>query len=955
MTYSSHPVRSNLHRYGLQVISCALMLSAATLPAQVGNDNPTGPAGAFNGNITTAGSYDPMTGNATRSITDLAVAGTVGSYPLAFSRVANSRFQQAGDFGFGQAGGWRHSYAWEIDGSEESSSSPSFSPTVYPVSFPDGRVVFFTASSSNPYFRGPPGVRERFQPLNPSTLLAYLVLPDGGKVEFKATRSIVCDFELNPPCGYSYSYRAQALIDPYGLRTTLSYNTNGSLNTVQEPGGRWLQLVYVTTPWINSNGAQDQVIDRVQASDGQVVQYNYGQASYAPESATYTYLGNAVYPYDSALNFSPTASYAYQVPNGPNPNGYPLLQSCDDPMFAGAMKKIAYTYATSNGDPLVAVSVGQILSENNANTGQAVSTLYIPYLTWRNEIRGDGPSRHFEYAGQAGGPLLWRFTDFNQVMATQGYDANSFLNAATDRRGNTTNLAHDPLTGAVTQLQYPLTPNDTPAGTARGTITYTYGWASCPDPNNRDGNNPYYLYSVTDEAGNVTRFTRDSNKRVTQIDYPDNAFETFSYNSFGQVVSHQLTTGGVETFTYDLGTHLIQTYRDPYHAAGNPTARYQYDALSRLSGVTTALGSGFGDPNYTVNYAYNPRGQLTLTTLPCDPINGPRHTMQNGYNANCDGTLVSATDPLGHITSYTYDDYKRIRSVTTPQRFAGDTTPRTTWLSYDANQGTGDDYTHTDANTTRLTLPSGKLARTSYDPNLRKSFVTASAADGVTDASTTGFIYDDAGNLTIVKRPDPASGQASASRAANFIYDERNRIYSTTDAINPATTRTYDAGGRLSSEQRPNGQTITYDSYDAMNRVLQQTVGQYPSPNAVTINTYWPSGLLHTMRDPNQNVYTYEYDLMGRKTSVTYPPDSGNVTRSDSYTYDVVTGSLATHTNRAGNSQTFSFDNLNARPISSGTIILLRGKTRFTTLLRAPRKSLTRLRRSILAISTTIY
>jgi RHS repeat-associated protein len=416
---------------------------------------------------------------------------------------------------------------------------------------------------------------------------------------------------------------------------------------------------------------------------------------------------------------------------------------------------------------------------------------------------------------------------------------------------------------------------------------------------------------MTDEAGNVTRFTRDGNKRVIQIDYPDNAFETFSYNSFGQVLSHQLKTGGVETFTYDPGTHLKQTYRDPYHAAGNPTARYQYDALSRLSGVTGAIGSSFGDPNYTLSYAYNPRGQLTATTLPSDPINGPRHTIQNSYDSNGDGTLVSVTNPLGYTTSYNYDEYRRLRSVTTPQRFAGDTAPRTTWLSYDTNQGTGDDYTHADANVTRFTLPSGKLARITYDLNLRKSFVTTSGADGVTDVSTTGFVYDDGGNLITVKRPDPATGQASSSRATNFNYDERNRLYSTTDPINPATLRTYDAGGRLSSEQRPNGQTVTYDSYDAMNRVLQQTVGQFPSPNAVTINTYWPSGLLHTRRDPNQNVYTYVYDLMDRKTSVTYPPDSGNVTRSDSYTYDAVTGNLATHTNRAGNIQTFTFDNLN--------------------------------------------
>src|SRR5213078_1315385 len=106
---------SNRHHL---VAATVVLLFPSLAHAQAGNDNPTGPAGIFNGNVTTAGSYDPYTGNTSRNITDLVVAGGVGSYPLAFSRTANSRYQQAGDFDFGQAGGWRHSYAWEIDGSE---------------------------------------------------------------------------------------------------------------------------------------------------------------------------------------------------------------------------------------------------------------------------------------------------------------------------------------------------------------------------------------------------------------------------------------------------------------------------------------------------------------------------------------------------------------------------------------------------------------------------------------------------------------------------------------------------------------------------------------------------------------------------------------------------------------------------------------------------------------------
>ena len=50
--------------------------------AQAGNNNPTGVTGEFNGSITTAGHYDPFTGNAKRVIDDIVVPGSVGAYPL---------------------------------------------------------------------------------------------------------------------------------------------------------------------------------------------------------------------------------------------------------------------------------------------------------------------------------------------------------------------------------------------------------------------------------------------------------------------------------------------------------------------------------------------------------------------------------------------------------------------------------------------------------------------------------------------------------------------------------------------------------------------------------------------------------------------------------------------------------------------------------------------------------
>src|SRR5438067_12535377 len=89
----------------------AVLVVALWTPAdaQVGNDNPTGPAGFFNGDVTSAGSYDPYTGNASRSVTDMVVAGTSGTEPLAFVRTANSRGPVYSSSGFAISL-WHHNY-----------------------------------------------------------------------------------------------------------------------------------------------------------------------------------------------------------------------------------------------------------------------------------------------------------------------------------------------------------------------------------------------------------------------------------------------------------------------------------------------------------------------------------------------------------------------------------------------------------------------------------------------------------------------------------------------------------------------------------------------------------------------------------------------------------------------------------------------------------------------------
>ncbi len=858
---------------GFLVLFLFYSVSLSPLHAQVGNNNPTGPSGIFNGQVHTGYSYDPYTGNATRSITDIAVAGAVGEYPLALVRTANSRMPSTTEL-FGWAGGWNHNYNWIL---EDSPLGP-LHPTRYTVAFPDGRVETFqsvTWDSAN-YYRvragngnnagTSAGVRERFVPLdtNPNNMYGYLILPDGGRVEFKAQQHV-------SGSQYWYKYHVTAIIDPYGLRTTIAselvaQNTRRRITRVTEPAGRYIQFSYGTP-----NGPR---ISQVAASDGRAVNYYY----------SYTMLDHVVY----YSNANWTARYQYVGANVGGPDLPPLLRTCDDPMYPGPMKRIAYEYKTGTNADQTAAVYGQILRERywdgvsgDEAIGAVVSTLTIGLPNnspvYRTETRGDNMTRTFIYNGA--GYVTWA-SDFMGHQSTQGYDPTTkFINSVINFNRITTDYTTNALTGNVTVVTFPLTQGDTPGQQTRPTVRYQYGWANCPDPNNRDANNPYYLYSITDEGGHTTTFTRDANKRVTRIDYPDGGYETFTYNSFGRVLTHRMTTGGTESFTYDA-YGLKQTYRNPDNPTGNPTIRYYYDGLDRVSGILDVL-------SHPTNWEYNDRGQITMTTLPWD--NGTRYTITNAYNA--DGTVQSKTDELGHVTSYIYDDYRRLKSVTPPARGDGTGTHTTTY-NYWAGNWISDDYRCTDSTICWVVLPSGKKIKTVYDDNRRKSSVTV--APGTADEATTSYTYDNVGNVTRVTNPRGYSITTG--------YDERNRP-SSINVIGQLTTFTYDTAGRKKTIARPNGQVITYSSFDEMNRVLQQTVTQAPTGAAITKYTYYPSGLLHTMQDPrlvatqSSEIYEYIYDVMGRKAWAVYPIDSGGVRRSEGFTYDDA-GRYPTHSKR---------------------------------------------------------
>ena len=123
---------------------------AQTQPA--GDQNPEGNTGALKAQITTGGSYDAHSGNATRIVTDLRVPGALGAEGLVFMRYWNSLPNDNENpyavlpASFGPSN-WSHSFEWygnEEDTSEKinpmDDNSEEIWTTAITITFPDGHA-----------------------------------------------------------------------------------------------------------------------------------------------------------------------------------------------------------------------------------------------------------------------------------------------------------------------------------------------------------------------------------------------------------------------------------------------------------------------------------------------------------------------------------------------------------------------------------------------------------------------------------------------------------------------------------------------------------------------------------------------------------------------------------------------------------------------------------------------
>jgi RHS repeat-associated protein len=480
------------------------------------------------------------------------------------------------------------------------------------------------------------------------------------------------------------------------------------------------------------------------------------------------------------------------------------------------------------------------------------------------------------------------WTYVRRARTTFTFDSTGRLIAIADLDGYLTTLAYDgsgrlaTMTDAVSR-----------------TLTFAYGTnglvSSVTDPAGRVVGYGYdagkNLTSVTDPAGQLTGYGYDATHRLTSVTDPRGNTTTTAYDTFGRVGSQTDRANRTTTFGYSVPTAIgswTVTVTDP---RGIVTRQVYTDG--ELTGVTRAFGTALAA---TWTYAYDPVSNgVTATT---DPLG---HLTSATYDAA--GNRLTATDALAHSESWTYDALDEVTSHT-------DRNGVTTTSTYDAAG-------HLLTTSTPLAGSSPAVARTTtyaYGDPAHPGDVTA-----VTDPAGKVWAraYDAFGQLTSTTDPLGHAtaydyGCASGCRddigwryssvsprgyTTTWTRDDDGRVLTTVDPLGGTTTVTYDGNGNRHTVIDADGHTTTY-TYDADDELTREA-----RANTTTLGTgYDAGGNPHTQTDGAGRVTTYDYDALDRLVAVTDP-----LSRTTSYGYDLA-GRLVSIVDAAGRTTTYGYD-----------------------------------------------
>ncbi len=448
--------------------------------------------------------------------------------------------------------------------------------------------------------------------------------------------------------------------------------------------------------------------------------------------------------------------------------------------------------------------------------------------------------------------------------STTDYDAVGRPIASTDPLGNTTRTEYDAAGNAIARIDAKGNRSATtydPIGRVAARVdplgaVWSYGYCAeigggCGGGGCSGSGSGGSFCELTDPLGNTTRQELDALGRVTSVTDPEGNTSTMEYDPLGRTIAE---------------TDALAR-----------TKRMEYDDLGRLTAVVEANGA-------RSEYSYDGTGNLT------EILDAEGRTWTRTYDAL--GRLASEIDPLGNTTRYGYDALGNRTEKTKPDG-------RTITYEYDVRRRTA------------VVLPDGTRETFDYDALGRRTgmqnpesslSMVYDALNRVTEVTnqtlseTISYSYDPNGNRTKMTGP---------MGAVTYVHDAANRLVTQTDPATGTYRLGYDAAGRRTRLEYPNGVTTEYD-YDSASRLLL-LLTRDPQGNTLDGYRYTvdPVGNRTSMRSLRDDVlHQYDYDRVDRLTRWQRGPD-----RFEAYTYDQVGNRLQLQDERG--TVTSSYDQAN--------------------------------------------
>ena len=382
------------------------------------------------------------------------------------------------------------------------------------------------------------------------------------------------------------------------------------------------------------------------------------------------------------------------------------------------------------------------------------------------------------------------------------------------------------------------------------------------------------MLSAGDPLGNTRRWTYDANGFPLSATDPLGHSVAWTRNAGHLPVRMDYPDGSSEEWTYN-GWNLPATHRlrnggsvaFGYYGTNEPggTAGDLKSVTDPLGNVTTCTWDAAGHPLFVTDANSNTTHFAFNWRGLLLAVTNADGTARS-FQYDDFGNCTNAVDELGNATSLEYDEYNRVVEIIDPLA-------RRTSLRYGRLAGCGGCGVY-EPLVSVVTNAAGQVVHYAYDNTGRR--IRETLAVGTPDESTTLWTYDPLGRL--------ATQLDAVGNPHRWTYDPAGRLVAESNAWGAVETYAYDAAGRLTNRVDGAGVSV-FAEYDSMGR--RTAVGS------------------------GDTAYEYAYDPAGRCTSACTRA-GGAITRATTFAYDLA-GRLAAKTDPSGYTLLYAYDPAGAR------------------------------------------